>query len=476
MFTLIQNARDVIALVLLFGVTIFVHELGHFLLALRCGLVIETFSIGFGPAIWKREWRGITFKIGWFPIGGYVALPQLDPAAMDAVQGKQKDDAEADTERKTYPEIAPWKKILVALFGPIGNVILAVILAWAVYLAPDPGISGSGDAIVGYVEEGSVAAELGVRMGTRITSVNGTPVESWYDYNVESLLGAGSSDTVRLGLVDASGTREVDVPLEDSGMGLTLPAGIQQALPATIGKVRRDSPAERAGVLKGDEVKSLDGTAIIGWQHFAKRVRTKGGRNVEIIVDRDGEEVHLQVSPEFDAVEQASIIGVSPGHVAAMEWMRYRKPYDQLRNDASAILRILKALVTPKESGQAARALGGPVAIFVTLWASIKISWLSAVGFLRFLNVNLAVLNLLPIPVLDGGHIVFALWEWITRRKVHAKVVNVLVNAFAVLLIVALLALTFRDVRRFVPGIPFISRSADPVAEELVEPAEPEAP
>ena len=137
--------------------------------------------------------------------------------------------------------------------------------------------------------------------------------------------------------------------------------------------------------------------------------------------------------------------------------MMYRRPLDQIRNDAAAIVRILKALVTPREARQAAGALGGPIMILTALWFSIQTSMLNAIGFLRFLNINLAILNLLPFPVLDGGHILFCAWEAVTRRKVHPRFVNVLVNVFAVLLIGVMLWISYRDLRqlvpRFIPGM-----------------------
>jgi regulator of sigma E protease len=139
-----------------------------------------------------------------------------------------------------------------------------------------------------------------------------------------------------------------------------------------------------------------------------------------------------------------------------LPWMRHKNPWAQIKSDATEILRILKALVTPRESKQAAAALGGPVMILTFLWLSIKVSIFNAVGFLRFLNVNLAILNMLPIPVLDGGHIVFSIWEGLTRKRVPPKFVNALTNVFATLLIGAFVLITFRDVvrlPRFFEGI-----------------------
>src|SRR5210317_1991058 len=117
-FSIIKSLGDVLVLIVLFGITIFVHELGHFWVALKCGLVVDTFSIGFGPAIWKKKVNGVVYKIGWIPFGGYVALPQLDPSGMSHIQ-----DGEGEQETRELPPVAPWKRILVSVAGAGGNVI-----------------------------------------------------------------------------------------------------------------------------------------------------------------------------------------------------------------------------------------------------------------------------------------------------------------------------------------------------------------
>jgi regulator of sigma E protease len=141
------------------------------------------------------------------------------------------------------------------------------------------------------------------------------------------------------------------------------------------------------------------------------------------------------------------MVGVQLGG-SGMPWMLYKNPVDQIKYDALAIVRVLKALVTPAEAKQAAGGLGGPIAIFTMLTMSIKMGLVNTLGLIRFLNINLAILNLMPIPVLDGGHIVFALWHGITRHKVNVKVQTALINFFAILLIGAMLILSLKDADR----------------------------
>jgi regulator of sigma E protease len=209
--------------------------------------------------------------------------------------------------------------------------------------------------------------------------------------------------------------------------------------------------AESAGVQSGDVIESFGGVVVTSIEHFIGLVADSADVASKMVVKRGEEQLELTVTPVLNKELGRALIGVSINSgmmSSSMPWMQYKKPVDQVKSDAVGIFRILKALVTPSESKQAAQGLGGPVMIMMALWMSIKVSFLNAIGFLRFLNVNLAILNLLPIPVLDGGHIVFALWEGITRRKVSAKVVNILTNIFMVLLLSAFLLLTFRDFKR----------------------------
>lgn len=530
----IQNVYDVIVLVVLFGVTIFVHEFGHFLAALKLGLVVETFSIGFGPAIWKKKIKGITYKVAWVPFGGYVALPQLDPAAMSVLQGEPDENGNV---KGGLPPIRPWRKIVVSVAGPFGNVLFGVLLAWIIYLSPEAQVGASSTSI-GQVSTNSVAYAVGLRPGDNVVAVNGESVGTWYRFSEECVLRAGESNRVTLtveylgerrnvtvpiaeeirgqvidgleraepclfgviqpgGSAEAAGLRIGDILKELDGIpvvscehldrigkgkeGRTVPVtverdgeavhasvklpvtGVEPADPCIIGAVIPGRPAHRAGIRARDVVKEFNGTEIVSWEHFRRTVGSGTTNSVPIVVERGGELLTLTVTPEYNKKYKRILVGAAPGIVPVVPWMRYKEPMAQVKGDAMGIVRILRALTTPGQARNAAGAIGGPVMIMLALWTSIKTSMLNAVGFLRFLNINLAILNLLPIPVLDGGHIVIALWEWLTRRKAHAKLVNALTNVFAVLLILLMLVITFRDIRRFF-GLPdFLKRK--PAAE-----------
>ncbi len=357
---IIITVLSIVACVLLFSLAVFIHEFGHFIAARKLGFKVEAFSIGFGPALWKKKINGVEYRFSAIPFGGYVSLPQLDPEGTKGIQGTQDDDDEG------IEEAPAWKRIVVAVAGPFGNVVLAVILACLLAVIP------------------------GVRFGE---------------------------------------------------------------LPAVIGQVIENGPAAEAGMQAGDVVKSINGRAIGTWMEMQTEVQLSGDKESGFTVSRGGRDVTLNVKPRRDEVTGAYLIMAlsetnAAGRVSA--WMPGRNPVKQLAWDSAQIFRVLKALTTPKEAKAAAKAVGGPVMIAEGLYHQVRNNFWDALGFLRFLCVNLAIMNLLPIPVLDGGLILFALFELLSRRKVNKKFVTYVTMGFMYLLIGLMCFLVYRDVARSV--------------------------
>ncbi len=418
----------VIMMLFLFGITIFVHEWGHFIVARKLGLVAETFSIGMGPALWQKEINGVVYKIGAFPIGGYVSLPQLDPEGMEKVQGGSEADREA------LPDVSPWKKIAVSVAGPLCNILFAVPLALLVTLAEPP----PSNTAVGWVATNSTAYAEGLRAGDVILKVNDTVIEDWYGIVSEDLLtkDAGTFDlTYRSGAQTNVLTLDSEASLED----------MAPAMLPLLASVSANAPAGAAGLKTGDLVTRIGDREIHWWHELAETLQDYKDVDTTITVERDGESLTLDITPEYNKDYEKVMIGVSPGDPGMLAWTMEGNAFTQLKSDGLKIFRLLKALTNRDEAGNAAKALGGPITIFAMIWFALKLGFFYAIGLMRFININLAVLNLLPIPVLDGGHICFALWEGITRRKVHPRVVAVLVNLFAILLISAMVYLSWRD-------------------------------
>ena len=340
----------------LFSLAIAIHEFGHFIVAIKLGLKVERFSIGFGHAIWKRTFRGVEYRISALPLGGYVSIPDIDPEGTKAVQGEGGGQ---------HAEIPPWKEIAVAFAGPAMNIVLAVVLAFVLAAVP--------------------SAPVGV-LGTEIGSV--------------------------------------------------VPGG----------------PADRAGMKVGDKVVSVNGNAVKTWSEMQVEVQIGAEReSVFEVVRCSGETcsmLELRMTPERNKVTGMYAIMAYSVQKQASMWLQERNPLRQLSIDASAIFRVLKGLVTPKEMRANGRALGGPVLIAEGIYHSVRHDFWDGIGFLRFLNVNLAVLNLLPIPVLDGGLILFSLYALLFRRRLPQKFVDVVTKAFMVLLLMLMGFLVLRDSMR----------------------------
>jgi len=441
-----------LVVVAFFGVTIFIHELGHYLVARWCGLKVKVFAIGFGPAIWKKTVNGIQYKIGCIPFGGYVALPQLDPTAMQTVQGGDEDGAGDDGE-ETLPPAAPWKKILVSLAGATGNMVLAIVIAWMVYWIGMPTTTANQDTVLGYVLPETALYEQGVRIGDRVTSVNGTPVDQWSHFIQEAAM---YDKEVTLGIARSDGsTFSVTTPTTIWRYGIRMVGGVDAQAPVLVGTVDPGMSAAAAGVESGDRIMAFDGKPVFSDAHLIQLVHENRDRTVGMTVQRriDGDlrELVLQVTPSYDEEHKMSRIGIRfkmSSETLDTSVKVHPKPMAQVRHHSSAILRFLRDLVNPKKAARAAGMVGGPVAIISSYFGMIQASLMLAVWFTGFLNINLAIINLLPLPVLDGGHVVFSLYEWIFRRPIHARVVNILVNAFAFLLIGLFLLLSFRDLDR----------------------------
>ena len=448
----------IIKVILLFGVTIFVHELGHFLVARWCGLKIEVFSIGFGPSLWQREVNGVIYKIGVLPLGGYVALPQMDPG--DGLK-------ETEEGKPSLPPIKPWKKILVAFAGVTCNMILAYALAWVVFGFGKSYAPVEEGCVIGYIETNTVAHAQGLKAGEKVVSVQGvrkgdqreegklTRVNSWEEF----ALGVAFHDEVALTILNAEGV-EREVLLEtEPFMGSKRVTGIAPLNYCYVLQVGPGTSAEEAGLEAGDKIVALDGQRLYSRTQLTTMVNERANQSISIKFEREGELIESTVRPKYNETEKRALIGIS------FNTLDVRKPWDQVKSHASLIFRLLAKLVSPADAKQAVGSVGGPVAIFTMFWYAVKSDIIIALWFTGLLNVNLAVLNLLPIPILDGGHIVFACLEAIRRKPLSARFVNALSNVFMILFLSLFMLLTNNDSKR----IPLLSKFYNATPAEEVE-------
>ncbi len=436
MHTFLSQFLSVMAVFLLFSATILIHEAAHLFVARLCGVTAEVFSFGFGPALWRRRWKGITWRVGIIPFGGYVSLPQIDPAGMETVQEQAGTEVQG---RPPLPPAAPWQKVAVSLAGASGNLLLAYGLAWSIYLADRPVPTGQEGTVVGTVAPGSPAWEAGLRPGDRIEAVDGKSVHTWSA--LHQMLAVREQPRLAVQRPDGSrATISVETSPDERFEGMRVLAGVGEGTLCRVGVVTRGSPADQAGLKPGDILKYLDGEPLGSWGDMLQRLQSREGQLIEIRFERAGKLMATRVVPYRDPELNVVRIGIRFDSLVL-------SPLAQIRQDASGILRFLRSLITPREARRAARGVGGAISIVAAFWIHVQAGLFMALSFTRFLNVNLAILNLLPLPILDGGHLVLALSEWITGRKPREGVIRAVFNVFFVILVSLMLFLVLRDVR-----------------------------
>jgi len=431
----ILNVIYVIAAVLaLFGAAIFIHEFGHFWVARKLGMKVEEFAVGFGPKIysWKRD--GIEYSIRWIPAGGFVKLPQM--ITSEALEGQSVEEV---------PPAPPGHKILVAFAGPFMNVVFAFAIATVIYFVGLP--IPVNPAIIGYVEPGSVEAKLGIQEGDRIVSVNGEKVKSWQDVVLDTVV----ARTNLLPVVIEHDGKESTYQLQataDNAIGLKL-LNLDPRDHPEVMEVVSGSAAERAGLKQGDHIISLAGVPIASRDQLIDIIHKRGGQPTEMRIDRGAQKVALNITPTVDPTIKGGRIGVMLGTDSTQVYIVQKPgptPLEQVRDVMDKTFATIGALIHSRETGVGAKDLSGPVGILAN---AVNSDYRLALSFLVLLNINLAIINLLPIPVLDGGHILMAIIEKIRRRPLSIKFVEYTTTGFAVLLISFMLYVTFFDIKRF---------------------------
>jgi regulator of sigma E protease len=427
----------VVAVMLAFGASIFVHELGHFWVARKLGMKVDEFAVGFGPKIfgWKRD--GIKYSLRGIPAGGYVALPQMITA--EAIEGKSEEQV---------PPAPPSHKILVALAGPFMNVVFAFAIATVIYFVGLP--VAVNPAVIGYVAPGSAEAKLGIHEGDRIISVDGAKVKSWQDVMLHTIVARTNVVPVAIEHDGAEQTYQLQTTT-DNAVGLKL-LNLDPRDHPEVMEVMSGSAAEKGGLKQNDKIVSFAGVPIASRDQFIDLIRKCGGQTNEVQVERDGKKMALTVMPTIDPTTKIGRIGVMLGTDSTQVYIVQKpgpSPLALMRAKLDMTFETLGALVHSKETGVGAKDLSGPIGIFSMLAAQFNTDYRLALSFLVLLNINLAIINLLPIPVLDGGHILMAIIEKIRRRPLNIKLVEYITTCFLLVLLSFYIYITFFDIKRW---------------------------
>jgi len=443
---------------LLFNLLIVVHELGHFLAARWRGLYIEKFGVWFGKPLWKKTINGVQYSLGSLPFGGFVALPQLAP--MDIIEGK------ADLDRARLPKISALDKIIVAVAGPLFSLLLALCFAVIVWAVGHPVSEADSTTVIGYVTPDSPAQKVGLQPGDRILSIDGKPVRRFM----------GMNDSVSWDVVRSEG-KKIAVKFQRDGKVQTVwvepykaetrgwrRKSVRQLLvyPAEtpiIAKVEANTPAAAAGLRSGDIVHGFNQTPIYHPIALLEYISKHPNEELVLQVERGGSRLGVRVKPTLlpTAGEMKPRIGIQWDSTGIVS-IQHPNPIEQVYNSVTSTLKTIGAVASPK-SDVKLQHLSGPVGIwniYVRLFEA-EGGWKLALWFSVILNVNLAILNMLPIPVLDGGHIVLALIESVRRKPVNMRVLEVVQTSCAVVIIGYMLYITFFDVQ----DLPFVRKRLD---------------
>jgi len=425
---MINFVTAILSFILVFVIVVIVHEYGHFWVARRLGVRVLRFSVGFGPVLWKKiDKYGTEFVIGSIPLGGYVKM----------LDGREQTLTEAE-KPYAFDQKPVGKRIAVVVAGPLFNFLFA-IFAFAIVLTV--GIEKIAP-IIAHVDEGSPAALAGIKTDDEFVSVGGKPTDDWQSvyFNLLQHVGeTGNIDVVVRQFPDKP-LREYSLPLPSyasgeknaqrdplNAWGITL--GLPH-VPAILGEIVPNEPAARAGLQKGDKVLMIDHKPIKEWYDLVEYIRTRPNQPILFTIERAGETLQKTVTPEEQELE-GQTIGVIGVKLSIDAW-----PAELNRTHRENILQALYlgvvntwdlSILTFDIMGKMLTGmvgidnLAGPISIAQGAQQSVESGWMSFMSFLILLSVNLGVINLLPIPMLDGGHLLYYVLELFRGKPVSEK-------------------------------------------------------
>lgn len=440
------------AFIVALGLLVAVHEFGHFWVARRCGVKVERFSIGFGKAIWRRLGKdGTEYVLALIPLGGYVKM--LD-GRVDALKPGE--------EVQAFNHKSVWARMAIVAAGPMANFVFALFAFWLMFMIGVPSVK----PVVGEVRPASIVAEAGILPGMEIVGVGGEETGDWESvtYALISHLGDAS---VQLKLKAANTSYAVDKTLQLAGWKFDpdkeSPIGSLGIVPLggkvlpVVEAVVPSSASEKAGLQIGDRIKGVDGEAITEWAQFVERVQQSPAQPLQVTVERGGSEMTLTLTPDGKKVkgQLVGFVGLSPqlvplpdeyrtllqyGPLQAL-WHGVQKTWSLITLTFDMIGKLIGGIVSLDN-------LSGPISIAKGAGSSADYGLVYFLGFLALISVNLGIINLFPLPVLDGGHLVYFLIEAITGKPVSEKIQEVGFRIGAAILMLLMGIALFNDFAR----------------------------
>lgn len=416
----------ILSFLVVIGILVVVHEYGHYLAARLSGVKVLKFSVGFGKPLFSRrlgqdqtEWA-----VAALPLGGYVRMLDEREGTVPAAEA-----------HRAFNRATVWRRMVIVVAGPLANFLLAVIVFWALFILGVPALK----PIVGEPDPRTPAAVAGLRNGDEIVSVDKQPVETFADLQMALLESAVNKARPVIGLANGE-QRELDFSqvdasnMEDSARTLGIVPYTPDLAPV-VGRLEPDGVAAKSGLKADDRIVSVNGRAIRAWQDFSKQVRAHPGREIEVLVESGQAQRTIRMTPARVNDKGAEIgrVGAGPkADPALFEALRTEQRYGPAKALGQAItktwdttvfsLKMLGRMVLGQVSW---RNLSGPISIADYAGQTAQQGWMSFLGFLAVISIGLGVINLLPIPLLDGGHLMYYIFEVFRGRPVSEKVLDI---------------------------------------------------
>ena len=428
----------ILAFTIVFGILVFVHEFGHFFMAKLVGVRVEVFSFGYGKRLFGVKKGDTDYRVSLIPMGGYCRL--LGEGMFEKDRPVAPDDMMAKTR---------FQRLLIMAMGSIMNIVLAVVI---VAFINGVGVSvpeyEDEKPVIGWIESGSPAERAGLRIDDEIVRIAGREVETWSD--VHMAVGSKPDRLVRLEVRRDGQVLPIDLQTESVTRYQMGYAGFQAKILTQIQMVLSNSPAEKAGLKPGDLILAVDGKPIF-FYHFLEVIQTNADKELRFTVDRGGEVLSLPVTPRREG--GVGKIGIS--QVAKSVLKKYgffaaiSQSVKENLSNVFLIVRFIRGLFTGETPMS---QLGGPLMIANFSYTAFRMGWLTLLGWIGVFSLQLGVLNLFPIPVLDGGQIFVLLVEGIIRRDLSPKARQVWIQIGFVIFVVLIVFVLLNDIVKLLPN------------------------
>ncbi|MGF1738918.1 sigma E protease regulator RseP [Photobacterium satsumensis] len=440
------------AFLLALGILIAVHEYGHFWVARRCGVFVEKFSIGFGKALWRKVGKdGTEYTLAMIPLGGYVKM--LD---------ERVEPVESERRHMAFNNKKLWQRSAIVAAGPLANFVFAIFAYWVVYLIGVPAVK----PVIGEIAPQSIAAEAGIESGMELKTISGIKTAEWESVNMAMISHIGDKEMV-VTVTEPGTSYEVEKQLDlsdwsfdpESERVLTT-LGITPYSPKitlVISQLVEDGAAISAGLRLNDEIIAINGESVTEWQQVVDAVRSHPQQMLTMEVLRDGVPVALSLTPEAKAAgdELVGYAGFAPKVDPWPESYRINLQYGPVEAVGKAaektwqLVTLTFDMVTKLVTGDVAmKNLSGPISIAKGAGMTADYGMVYFLGFLALISVNLGIVNLLPLPVLDGGHLMFFAIEAVTRRPVSERVQDIGYRVGSAILVALMAVALFNDFTR----------------------------